>query len=654
MSYDKDSMVRRIRPLLDRKLSEIDHQVPFSESSRIRVQNLSFLWIYGDEGFQQEFVRPLQEERNWILQDWSAMLIYAGSRPGKENSGAPLGEEILSGVSAAMEQMVDVSTERILLFPVIQAEALTGAEGGRDSFLELCKQADAAVYRSRRHLEWHPFFVYHDLSVGAGGQGARALKEMESIQRELVKLGKEHLELNCYPCCLQSDVSGRGRGQRVSTERVAKNIIMLAAFQNSSFEDVQKIGGSSVPVPDGEESRLFFSASAVSISEPVKSLALSRMRAAFQRLQSGARDAGQVYEKMEYRFFREDAWQERIRQLPRDSGNVVRTEPVASVMGGGNREEFRKEYQNSFIAFARDYYLTPLLGGWKELYPVWWDSFWEEYLAMGGALSGISRLEEEKDVLVRNAPSVPADGPAGGNGSLAGMLMEQIRSSQKEFLKNALEYAKKSGWTGRLAEDVDAVLSVIGTVTDYALRGAKQEEFFTVTGGPNIATTQQQAALWLDDAIGSDGSKYARTSGNYRKVIQSLMQSANDPLSEEEEEKRILDLSWDLVLALLDLVSDSFAGRRAYMQKINSMDEQRLKEIVRALDESADFPFRRIGAAKADRGMYMLAYRESRLAEQIRKTGTYSLAFQHSNQSERIELLRVSDLVSVSDVTGSE
>ena len=89
------------------------------------------------------------------------------------------------------------------------------------------------------------------------------------------------------------------------------------------------------------------------------------------------------------------------------------------------------------------------------------------------------------------------------------------------------------------------------------------------------------------------------------------------------------------------------------MHKIDSMGETRLKEIVIALDRSADFPFRRIGAAKADRGMYMLAYRESRLAGLLREMGTHNLAYQESSQNERIELLRVTDLVSVSDVTGA-
>ena len=651
MHYDEDSMVRRIRPLLDVRLNEIDHQVPFSGTSKVRAQRLAFLWIYGDERFQKEFARPLQEERNWILQDWRAMLIYAGSSPEKHGEDASIGNEILSGVNAAMEQMVDVSTERILLFPVIQAEALAGEEGGADAFLNLCRQADTAVYRSRRHLEWHPYLIYHDASIGAGGEGEKALREAERFLRELVKLGKEHQELNCYPCCLQSDVSGKG--QRVSIQKIAKNIITLAAFQNSSFEDVQKIGGPSAPVSGTEESRLFFSASAVSISEPVKSLALSRMRAAFSRLSSGGSEPGQVYEKMEYRFFKEESWQARLRQLPRDSGHVVRTDPVVSVMGGGNSEDCRKEYQKNFVSFARTYYLAPLKEGWRELYPVWWDSFWEEYLARGGALSGIQRLEEEKDVLVRNAPSVPADGPKGGKGSLADMLLNEIRSSQKEFLTKGIEYARDSGWTGRLSEDVSTVLSVIGQASDYAQREAEQEEFFTVTGGPDIGSKQEEASRWLDDEIASDRSKYARTSGNYRTVIRSLMQTANDPLPEEQEGKRILDISWQLVSALLDLVSDSFAGRRAYMHKIDSMDETRLKEIVIALDRSADFPFRRIGAAKADRGMYMLAYRESRLAGLLREMGTHNLAYQESSQNERIELLRVTDLVSVSDVTGA-
>lgn len=612
---------------LDSILKAVESQHGFSKKNFVIMKKLVFLWVIGENAQIEEL---LKTEIKSIVEDSQTVWIIH-SKP--EEIAENIYDRFYDGINFASHNYLNVDMDNLMICPVLLPGCFE-QEGSEMNFIQAALYVESELEGHRRHPQWSPFILTSDENIELTG---RQLRVAASFMDEIMQEGRKYNQDCCCPGCIISDVNEVG--QAISLEQKAKIIVLLTVFRNTECENGESVNTVMLPIAKGEK-ECFFTARAISICEPVKSLMLNRLLAVHSYFREGRFPQDKLFDNLRNTFFEGSIWKEHLDKLPHDEKYNILTAPVYSNIPLPDA----KEYQKSLEDFSERYYFAPLRENEAELIEQWWKSFFEEFfMQLAGSVESLDAVEENREKILDKVPplNVKTAGAVYVNDlrrSCEGWLAGELKGYQKKLAENSI---KPDGrYMQRFRENKETLKDILQNMESLIrsrIRRLRQTELLLNTGGGHIANPQDEAEHWMQEYTNNDPKKVTEIYREYQRILCEMFQ------------KNIGNANITGTL-LLDnyskIVSGSIESRESYMKtKLANLAGSDMEQLISKLGESWLYPVRLIGSVDQNKNqrLYIMGNKENYLCRKMLEQPNYQVAFKECALDDRLEIVRVSD-----------
>lgn len=622
-------------------LESAETQHPFSKKNYIFMRKLVFLWIVGDDNQIQQF---LKSEIRSIVEDRRAIWIIH-SNPSDIADKKDIYNRFYEGIECASQNYLGVDMEHLIICPIF----LKGCFEQKESeahFTQAAVYVQDEMKKRHRYIEWSPFILISDEEIYmTRNQIQSSVRFMERIMEE----GRKAFLNCCCPACVISDVNEEG--QAISVEQIAKIIVMLTVFRNTECENEDNLASIMMPLMENEK-EYFFSARAVSICEPVKSLMLNRLLAVHRCFQKGLYSQEKLFDRMEHSFFKGKEWKEQLDKVAHDQNYTVLTTPIYSNIPLSNT----KMYEQMLRKFCQKYYFAPLLGERERLIGEWWKSFLEEFfLYLNGSMENLDEIEEYREKIIDKTPELNTNEPGDNfkddmRGQCEAWLIRELRAIPKKMVEDAMD--PESAYIRSFRRNKELLKDISQRMEDAMQREIKrlrQTELLLNTGGGHISDPQDEAEHWFQDYINTVPRKAGEIYREYQTILCRIFQS---------DENHSGNMSEMLLDNYNRIVAGSIESREIYMKNnLTNLAASDMEQLLEKLELNWRYPLRMIGSAdqNKEQKLYVMGNRQNYLCQKIREQkGHYQIAFKECALDDRLEIVRVSDRMTERQIMAEE
>lgn len=631
--------IRETDEALNFILESVEAQHPFSKKNFVFLKRLVFLWVIGEDEQIEVFLRT---EIQSIVEDKRTIWIIRSNLADLETD--EIYQKFYEGIECASRNYLSIDMDHLMVCPVFLPGCFACDEAG-----EKLKQASVYVQREmrkrHRYLMWSPFILINDEKIE---MTRKQMNASVHFMEEIIQEGRKNFQDCCCPACVISDVNEFG--QAISVEQKAKIIVMLTVFRNTDCQNGETINVPMQPLARGDQ-KYFFTARAISICEPVKSLMLNRLLAVHNCFLLGRFSQEKVFDNINHRFFEENIWKEQLDKIAHDEKYAILTDPIYSNIPRTDS----KEYEKVLMDFCKEYYIEPLSENREKLIQEWWKSFLEEFfLKQAGAVETLDSVEEQREKIIDKVPTMQVrnSGTIYVNDMRRGCenwLTNELRGYQKRLVRDAIKpegtYMQQFR---KNKEFLNNTLQNLENSIRNQIRRLRQTELLLNTGGGHVADPLDEAQHWLQDYINNEPRKITEIYRTYQKILCDMFQDNVDNAG---------ILSSNLLKTYNQIVSGSIESRELYMKtKLANLAGSDMEQIISRLGESWMYPVRLIGNVdqnKAQR-LYMLGNPDNFLCSKILNQPDYQVAFKECALDDRLEIVRVSDRLTIQQIFSQE
>lgn len=621
---------REMSRKLDAILESAEAQHPFSKNNFISMKRLVFLWIIGDR--EKQMKQLLQREIRQIVEDEKMICMI------ESEAGAVDGNEIYNafyeGVRIASHNYLSIDMDNPIICPIFLPGCF-GSEADAECFANAGLVLQREFGKRQRYPEWRPFMLLKDENVSMTRTQVRAVTGFIETVAEYGRT--EQQRECCSPCCVITDLNEWG--QEISLEQRAKTIVMLTVFRNTDCQNSENVSTLLLPAQKGNR-EYFFTARAVSICEPVKSLTLNRLLAVHEKFLEKKSSSERMFEDWNHGFFESGTWREQLDKVAHDEKYAVLTAPIYSNIPVPDA----REYEKLLRKFCDTYYFTPLSEGEDRILEKWWRDFWEQFFNRWGSLENLEELEKNSYKILEKVPPmrVARETPFCEPDMRAGCerwLAEELQKKQSELVGKALNpdgvYMKKIREKKELLKES---MRDVENLISNRIRRLRQTELLLNTGGGHIADSRDEARYWMQDYINSASRKVTENLERYQKLLCSLFQE--DTEAAEGAGCRLLDIYYKTV-------SGTIESREEYMKnKLAGLAGSDMGQLIARLGENWLYPMRRVYSSPDNGGeqrLYVMGDKSNFFCRKLLVQDGYRVAFKESSLDDRLEIIRVSD-----------
>lgn len=484
-------------------------------------------------------------------------------------------------------------------------------------------------------LHWQPF-VLLELSH-ENSMNRRTCLEL--VQWCVERLREEMLSQNALACnriCLITELDEDG--QRLSLESRMRAVLLNVVVQVFLRQKVRGI------FPTSGHDRMFYSASAVSLTAPVRYLSLMKMETVLKSGLCTGRTGKELIDlfgneltKLPEKVF----WRDQLYRLPRE-GDSITTEPVWSVILGNDADDEKR-----LRRFAKQYYLSLLdVKVTRKNIGIFEEWFLQLYFMTGGSLEDLKYFStlESDDALKMLISKVQE------------YKLRQIKVSGREYSQNAAYFNAEQKLAQELRDKPARVLmKFLDKNSDFITQ--LREKVKQLLGCKNQILQELDAckARWCYDEIvfsnrnlQDSGESINNLRGYLRELQEHLIQ-----VMQAKEEKRE-----EMMLAILDWCYIRFHGeimnRTEYMQHlttfIQNATEAEYDSFFHRLNSKLKLPVH-LNAIDRGQDQFFMMGSEGYVLQRIQKS------FRIPNPiilgaNEQLELLRLSQPFELGNMLG--
>lgn len=621
-------------------LKSTESQYPFNKNNFVSMKKLVFLWIVGNS--EDDIKNLLANEVQGIVED--ARTIWIFQSDGNNLHGEEIYRTIYEGIDCASRNYLNVDMDHLMICPLFLPGCFQKEQNG-EQFIQACLFVQQEMKKRHRYLEWSPFSLLDDEKVDmTRTQVSAVVRFMETIMED----GRNSYHDCCCPCCVIFDVNEKG--QEISVEQKVKIIVMLTVFRNTACENEGPMSTVLMPLSK-TESDYFFTARAISICEPVKSLMLNRLLAVHNYFLQGCVNHKKIFDDWKHTFFDGSVWKEQLDKLPHDEKYMILTSPIYSNIPLSDG----KAYEETLQKFCNRYYFDPLMKEKDKIIEEWWRSFWEEFfLQAAGSIENLDELESCREKIIEKTPIIKVKSSDGSYAqdmrkSCEAWLINELRRQQRYLVENALRPEGRYMQQFRTKkEKLKDNLQKIEIILQNRIRRLRQSEFLLNTGGGHVASPQEEAEHWMQEYVSSEPRKVSEIYKVYQRLLCKIFQS--DP-----------DATTKAVVQLFDIyekiVSGTIESRESYMKtKLANLAGSDMGQLISRLGESWLYPVRLIGSTDQDKAqrLYVMGNKENYLCRKILEQSNYQVAFKECSLDDRLEIVRVSDRLTRQQILPNE
>lgn len=625
--YQAEKNTEVIEKKLESILNDAEEQKTFNSQNFVSLKTLVFIWVIGSETSCRKAELLFKEEIKKIVSDIRTVQIISDW---ERTAGEEAFHAFAGRINQASQDYLDVRFDKILICPVFLMDCLCQREDEQrvaDSWIMM----QTEMRKRQISVEWHPFLMVESYNVDLTKYKVQMLRRQ--MDRIMENGRKNYLEC-CCPCCVLSDVNENGH--KINLEQKIKTIIMLMIFQDTDCEDKEKTQGVLLPVRSNEK-EYFFTARAISVCEPVKSLTLNRLLAVHEYYKSAGRRRTTAFDKMKYEYFESASWKKRMEKIPHGPDGKICTSPIYSVIPGNDMQKLEKRLKK----FANDYYLHPIKAT-AEVVQEWWDSFVDEYLLeLNGAVKHLGILEERSQKILENSPVIDVR---------QGMFYPDMRQSCEQWLAGEIRQAPRKIIAEGLAPEkenmkrfrqkkkvLDDVFQSMEQAVSNQEKRLGQTELLFNTGGGFVADAQEEARRWMEEYNNNHPHEVIHIFHKYQKIIAGFFKD-----HEKDQKNRTGN---DLLEICNRIVAGSLENREEYMKvRLTNLVQGDSTQFFKKLEENWKFPVRLIGGfqASSHQTLFVMGNEENLLCRCLRNQPTYDISFKGCPQDDRIEIVRIS------------
>lgn len=610
-------------------LDSVESQHPFSKKNFAVMQKLVFLWVIGDT--DQQMGKLLETEIQRIVEDERTIwIIYSDAENITEKD---IYQKFYEGIDCASRNYLNIDMDHLMVCPIFLPGCFKKQEDG-ERLTKACLFVQQEMRRRHRYPEWSPFVLLHDENVD---MTRVQLRSTIQFMNAVIEDGRNNFRDCCCPCCVISDVNERG--QEISAEQKAKVIVMLTVFRNTMCENGDLLKSILLPVSKGDE-EYFFTARAISICEPVKSLMLNRLLAVHNHFLDGRFSQEKLFDNWKHGFFEGSIWKEHLDKVAHDEKYAVLTEPIYSNIPLSDA----KKYEASLRKFCDQYYFKPLADDAERILEEWWKSFWEEYfLQLVGSVKTLDGLEENREKIIDKVPLTNVRRASSIyttdlRKSCEDWLVHELKQQQKYLVEKALKpdgkYMRRFRGTKEALKDG---LQKLESLIRNQITRLRQSELLLNTGGGHVANPQEEAEHWLQDYINNEPRKVTEIYHIYQELLCEMFRKNPDSMD---------GIGSQLLEVYNKIVAGSIESRESYMKtKLAKLAGSDMEQLILRLGESWMYPVRLIGSKDQNKTqrLYVMGNRENYFCSRMLEQRNYQVAFKESTLDDRLEIVRVSD-----------
>lgn len=626
--------------MLNSIMESVESQHPFSKKNFVSMQKLVFLWIVGDTDDQLE--KLLETEVRRIVDDERVVWMIRSNA--EHINEEEIYQKFYEGIDCASRNYLSVDMDHLMVCPIFLPGCFKSIADG-ESFAKACLFVQQEMRKRHRYPEWSPFVLLHDEKVD---MTRLQLQAVVRFMNQIIEDGRSNFRDCCCPSCVISDVNERG--QEISNEQKAKIIVMLTVFRNTTCENEDPLNTILLPVSKGDE-EYFFTARAISICEPVKSLMLNRLLAVHNHFLHGRFSQEKIFDNWKHTFFEGSLWKEQLDKVPHDEKYVVLTAPIYSNIPLSDG----KQYETALRKFCDRYYFDALSNGEEKILQGFWKSFWEEFfLQIAGSIESLDELEENREAILDKVPPMQVRGAGAVYTSdlrkgCADWLIRELKNYQRNLVEKAMKPDGRYMQRFRMKkEDLKDALQKLETSIRNQTRRLRQTELLLNTGGGHVADPEEEAEHWLQDYINNEPRRVTEIYRGYQRLLCEMFQKDSDFM--EGIGSRLLEI-------YNKIVAGSIETREAYMKtKLANLAGSDMEQLILKLGESWLYPARLIGnldQSKAQR-LYVMGNRGNYLCRRMLEQQNYQVAFKESALDDRLEIVRVSDRFTARQIFSDE
>ena len=629
-----------VKEKLDLILESAEAQHPFSKKNYVFMRKLVFLWIVGNDN---QIVQYLKSEIQSIVEDRRSIWIIH-SDP-SDITDKDIYHKIYEGIECASTNYLGVDMDHLMVCPILLKGCFEQKENA-EHFTQAAVYVQEEMKKRHRYIEWSPFVLTSDEDIDmTRNQIQFSVQFMERIMEE----GRKAFLDCCCPACVISDVNEIG--QAISIEQAAKIIVMLTVFRNTSCENEDTLASIMMPVQEYER-EYFFSARAVSICEPVKSLMLNRLLAVHRCFQNGLFPQQKLFDNLEHSFFEGKEWKEQLDKVAHDQNYTVLTESIYSNIPLADN----RMYEQMLRKFCQKYYFEPLSEEREQLLKKWWKSFLEEFfLHLAGSMESLDKIEENREKIIDKVPKLNINSPQNKfindmRKSCEAWLINELRVFPQKMVEEAM---KPEGiYVRAFRQNKEFLQDIFQKMEDAMQREIKrlqQTELLLNTGGGHISNAQDEAEHWFQDYKNTVPTKVKEVYKDYQTILCRMFQS---------NENHTGTMSGNLLENYSKIVSGSIESREAYMKKnLTNLAASDMEQLLTKLEQNWRYPLRMIGSVdqNKEQKLYVMGNRDNYLCRRIREQeGHYQIAFKECPLDDRLEIVRVSDRMTEGQIITKE
>ena len=627
--YQAENNTKVIEKKLESILNDAEEQRGFNSQNFLSLETMIFIWIIGSETSSKNAELLFKKEIKKIVSDTRTVQVISDWEK-------TTGEEVYSAfskrINQASQDYLDVRFDRILICPIFLTDCLCGEEDER-RMTEAWITVQTEMRKRQRTVEWHPFLMLEDDKVDLTKHKIKMLRrQMECVMEN----GRKNYLECCCPCCVISDVNENGH--KISLEQKIKTITMLMVFQDTYCENKEKTQNILLPVKSNENKEYFFTARAISVCEPVKSLTLNRLLAVNEYYRSAGRRRSTAFEKMQYNYFQSSLWKKRIEKIPHGPDGKIWTAAIYSVIPNIDMQKFEKRLKK----FANDYYLSRIKVT-EELIKEWWNSFIDEYLLnLNGAVDHLGMLEEKAQKIVEKSPMLSVQ-PGGFypdlRQSCEEWLVREIRQAPGRIIEEGLAPEKENMKRFRQKKKkLDDIFHSMEQAIQNQEKRMGQTELLLNTGGGFVADAQEEARRWIEEYNNNNPREVIEIFHKYQKIIAAFFK--------KDEENMEGSMGNDLLDICNNIVAGSLESREEYMKvRLANLAQGDAAQFFDKLEKNWKFPMKLIGGfnSNSHHTLFVMGNRENLLCRCLREQTAYEISFKSCPQDDRMEIVRISD-----------
>lgn len=605
----------------------IEKMRPFNNSNFINLGHLTFLWVLGD----QEAIplcEKMQTEINNIVSNKQVVQIFHSKFPISFEEIMELFQKRIRYIQSQWA----VPVQKIKICPIILPDFYNNEQEANAFLQSIC---DLKRWTSDQHIDvdWHPYLFILNEYASASKRNIRLTKQwMSGLHKATDSVN------NCLPCCLLLNVDERGRYIRL--DQRGKIIVMLALFQDARCtENTETIKTILKPITDLDDP-FFFTARAVSICEPVKSLNLKRMLVVFDSFMNGTLiDSNQILERFPLTFFSSNYWVSHIKEIPHDEAGMILIDPVFGVMPSADQNHFKKNLD----AFCDKYYLRHFPIDDPEADQNWWNDFWEKYFVQKlGSVKYLDQISSIGEKLYEQCLPVPCkmtiDPPVSDfRRQQAYDLKATIQGKNAEFISKVFS---PTGIGLQRIQDkknqVNHMITIVRDAVQASITSLNQTELLVNTGGVSVNNPYREAQQWFYSFVSSNKQTVYQSLLAFQRVLCRVFQN---PKAFHTEAVAI-----ELLDICNQLVSGSIKSKEQYMkQELNSLAADNLNELLKELKNSWLFPIRMYGARSDQKHtLYVLGNSQNMVTRRLLEHDEFAIGYRESTMDDRVEIVRIS------------